>query len=123
LAKRLGLDRRRVKIVPVSFGFPFGLSVFIPANLPLPANIVAQVLEPIDVVEQFSSHPDIGEVDAYVRAVMQQRRSMDRPAEDDFRCWADTFVDFGPRRAEVFHPVACLDSRVSLNRAEFVTAV
>ena len=72
LAKRLGLGRFRVDILPVSIGFPFGVSVFVPPNIPLPAKIVTQVLEPIDIVGEFGQEPDILEVDAHVRSVMQQ---------------------------------------------------
>jgi hypothetical protein len=57
-------------ILPLSFGFPFGLSVVFPPNLPLPAKIVTEVLEPIDVTARFGDHPDVEEVDAHVRAVM-----------------------------------------------------
>jgi 1-acyl-sn-glycerol-3-phosphate acyltransferase len=71
LARRLGLSKARVDILPVSFGFPFGLSVIFPPNLPLPAKIVAEVLPPIDVTARFGSDPDIEEVDAHVRSVMQ----------------------------------------------------
>jgi 1-acyl-sn-glycerol-3-phosphate acyltransferase len=71
LAKLLGLRRARMEILPVTFGFPFGLSVLIPPNLPLPTKIVTQVLEPIDVEARFGPDPDVAEVDAYVRSVMQ----------------------------------------------------
>lgn len=71
LAKRLGLPRIRVEILPVSIGFPFGVSVFFPPNLPLPTKVVIQVLEPIDVVARFGPDPDVDEVDAHVRSVMQ----------------------------------------------------
>lgn len=71
LAKRLGLTRFRMDTLPVSFGFPFGLSVLLPPNLPLPTKITAQVLEPIDIVAHFGDDPDIDEVDAHVRSVMQ----------------------------------------------------
>ena len=71
LARRLGLSKARVDILPVSFGFPFGLSVVFPPNLPLPAKIVAEVLEPIDVTARFGNDPDVEEVDAHVRAVME----------------------------------------------------
>ena len=71
LAKRLGLGRLRVGILPISIGFPFGLSVFVPPNVPLPAKIVMQVLEPIDIVRQFGEHPDVDAVDRHVRSVMQ----------------------------------------------------
>jgi 1-acyl-sn-glycerol-3-phosphate acyltransferase len=73
LAKRLGPVARlaRAKIVPVSFGLPFGLSVVIPPNLHLPSKIVTRVLAPIDIVAEFGENPDIADVDARVRAVMQ----------------------------------------------------
>jgi 1-acyl-sn-glycerol-3-phosphate acyltransferase len=71
LARKLGLTKARMDILPVSFGFPFGLSVIFPPNLPLPAKIVTEVLEPIHVTAQFGDDPDIDEVDAHVRAVME----------------------------------------------------
>jgi 1-acyl-sn-glycerol-3-phosphate acyltransferase len=71
LAKRLGLSRFRSDILPVSLGFPFGLSVIMPPNLPLPTKIVTDVLEPVDIVARFGNHPDVADVDAHVRSVMQ----------------------------------------------------
>lgn len=72
LAKAVRLDKLlRVKILPISFGFPFGLSAVLPVNVPLPTKIVTQVLSPIDIVAQFGEDPDIDEVDAHVRHVMQ----------------------------------------------------
>ena len=62
----------RSAILPVSFGFPFGLSAVIPPNLPLPTKIVTQVLEPIDIAALFGEDPDIDEVDEHVRSVMQE---------------------------------------------------
>lgn len=73
LAKAARLDKlMRVKILPLSFGFPFGLSAVLPLNLPLPTKIVTRVLEPIDIVAEFGANPDIDTVDAHVRTVMQQ---------------------------------------------------
>jgi 1-acyl-sn-glycerol-3-phosphate acyltransferase len=82
LAERLGPIARlaRTKIVPISFGFPFGLSVVIPPNIPLPAKIVMRVLPPIDIVKEFGEDPDIDEVDAHVRHVMQ--RALDELADE-----------------------------------------
>lgn len=71
LAKLLGLTKARLEILPVTFGFPFGFSVLIPPNLPLPTKIVTQVLEPIDIAQRFGPDPDVDEVDVYVRSVMQ----------------------------------------------------
>jgi len=73
LARALRLDKlMRVKILPISVGFPFGLSAVLPVNVPLPAKIVMQVLEPIDVRAEFGDAPDIDAVDAHVRRVMQK---------------------------------------------------
>jgi 1-acyl-sn-glycerol-3-phosphate acyltransferase len=71
IARRLGLKKARVEILPISIGFPFGLSIVLPPNLPLPSKVVTRVLEPIDIAEQFGEDPDIDEVDLHVRAVMQ----------------------------------------------------
>src|SRR6185312_10813806 len=80
IARRLGLKRLlRTEILPVSVGFPFGLSVLLPPNVPLPSKIVTEVLEPIDIVEQFGADPDVDVVDTHVRAVMQE--ALDRLAE------------------------------------------
>jgi 1-acyl-sn-glycerol-3-phosphate acyltransferase len=72
LAKLLGLTKARMEILPITFGFPFGFSVIFPPNLPLPTKIVTQVLEPIDLTDQFGAEPDVDEVDAHVRYVMQR---------------------------------------------------
>jgi 1-acyl-sn-glycerol-3-phosphate acyltransferase len=71
LARKLGITTARMDILPLSLGFPFGLSVIFPPNLSLPAKIVTEVLEPIDVTAQFGNDPDVDEVDAHVRSVMQ----------------------------------------------------
>jgi 1-acyl-sn-glycerol-3-phosphate acyltransferase len=71
LAKRLGLKRLlRSDLFPVSIGFPFGVSIGA-VNIPLPSKIITQVLAPIDVTTRFGKNPDIAEVDAHVRSVMQ----------------------------------------------------
>lgn len=71
LAKRLGLHRIRLKALPLTFGVPFGLTTVLPPNLPLPTKIIMEVLEPIDVAARFGEEPDVDEVDAHVRSVMQ----------------------------------------------------
>lgn len=71
IARRLGLTKARMEILPISVGFPFGLSVIFPPNLPLPSKIVTRVLEPVDVTAKFGADPDIDEVDHHVRSVMQ----------------------------------------------------
>lgn len=71
LARRIGLHRIRFKALPLTFGLPFGLTTVLPANIPLPSKIVMRVLAPIDVSERFGADPDVDEVDAQVRTVMQ----------------------------------------------------
>jgi 1-acyl-sn-glycerol-3-phosphate acyltransferase len=72
IAKLLGLEKRlRTKYLPVTFGFPFGLTLAFPPNLPLPTKIRTEVLDPIDIVAEFGEDPDIDEVDAAVRERMQ----------------------------------------------------
>jgi 1-acyl-sn-glycerol-3-phosphate acyltransferase len=79
LARKLGLTKARMDILPMSFGFPFGLSVIFPPNIPLPSKIVTEVLEPIDITAQFGKDPDVAEVDEYVRSAMQA--ALDRLAK------------------------------------------
>lgn len=62
----------RTKYFPISFGFPFGLTAAFPPNLPLPTKIVTRVLDPIDVAAEFGPDPDLREVDAVIRARMQE---------------------------------------------------
>jgi hypothetical protein len=61
----------RTDILPIAFGFPFGLSVVVPVNIPTPTKIATLVLPPIDIVAKFGAHPACAEVDADVRSVMQ----------------------------------------------------
>ena len=76
LARALRLDKLerrllRTDILPVSFGFPFGLSVLVPVNMPLPSKILSEVLDPIDVVAQWGPDPDVEKVDGHIRRLMQ----------------------------------------------------
>lgn len=71
LARRLGLGRARIKILPLAVGFPFGLILYGLLNVPLPAKIVAKVLEPVDIAARFGKRPDIAEVDVHIRSIMQ----------------------------------------------------
>jgi 1-acyl-sn-glycerol-3-phosphate acyltransferase len=79
LAKRLGIIKRltRSEMVPIAAGFPFGVTLG-GMNLPLPSKIVTQVLPAIDITARFGEDPDVAEVDAYVRKVMQ--KAMERLA-------------------------------------------
>ena len=73
LLRLTNVERRlfRTDILPVSVGFPFGLSVLVPVNMPLPTKIVTEVLAPIDVIALYGEDFDVAEVDAHVRRVMQ----------------------------------------------------
>jgi hypothetical protein len=44
----------------------------LPVNVPLPSKIITQVLPPIDIVAEFGEDPDVDEVDAHIRRVMQR---------------------------------------------------
>src|SRR6478735_2670468 len=72
LAKRLGLTKARMDILPVSFGVPFGLSVLMPPNLPLPSKIVTEVLEPIAIAARLGPAPAIAEGAAHGRSVTRE---------------------------------------------------
>lgn len=72
LARILRLERlTRMKFVPVSFGFPFGFSLGLPPNLPLPTKIETRLLDPVFITEEFGDDPDIDEVDRVIRDRMQ----------------------------------------------------
>lgn len=76
LSRALGLNRLerklfRTDILPVSFGLPFGLTVLLPVNMPLPSKIVAEVLEPIDVTALWEANPDVDRIDGRIRRAMQ----------------------------------------------------
>lgn len=77
LARVLGLsgwEHRlfRSTLLPVTLGFPFGLSVLLPVNMPLPAKMVTELLPAIDIAREFGPDPDVDEVDDHVRRVMQR---------------------------------------------------
>lgn len=77
LSRLLGLAKLsrkvgRSDILPITFGFPFGLSILtVPLNMPLPSKIITQILPPIDIADRFGTNPDVRDVDRYVRWVMQ----------------------------------------------------
>jgi 1-acyl-sn-glycerol-3-phosphate acyltransferase len=69
---KLGQKLGRSDILPITFGFPFGLSILtMPVNVPLPTKIVTEVLKPIDIKAEFGDNPDVEKVDRRVRSVMQ----------------------------------------------------
>lgn len=62
----------RSDLMPVTVGFPFGVTLMGLPNLPLPSKIVTRVLPAIDLAAEFGPDPDVAEVDAEVRARMQE---------------------------------------------------
>ncbi len=62
----------RTNILPITFGVPFGPSIVLPINIPLPTKIIAEVLRPIDIAAEFGATPDVKKVDAHVRGLMQK---------------------------------------------------
>jgi 1-acyl-sn-glycerol-3-phosphate acyltransferase len=73
LAKLLGIDRMfRLKVLPISLALPWGLNVGdMLGHIPLPAKITIQVLDPIDLEEQYGPDPDLDEVYFEVISNMQ----------------------------------------------------
>lgn len=70
LAKLIPLTKLfRSKYAPIAVGFPWGISLGIPPNLPLPTKIVTRFLEPIDPAEHGD---DVAAIDLLVRTRMQE---------------------------------------------------
>jgi 1-acyl-sn-glycerol-3-phosphate acyltransferase len=82
LARALGTDRRfRLKVLPISVALPWGLDVGdLFGHLPLPAKITIQVLEPIDLREQFGPAPEVDAIYESVTGRMQ--RTLDELAAE-----------------------------------------
>jgi 1-acyl-sn-glycerol-3-phosphate acyltransferase len=64
LARLFGLDRLlRLKVLPISIAIPWGLNIGdMLGHFPLPAKITIQVLDPIDLREEFGRSPDLDAV-------------------------------------------------------------
>lgn len=82
LAKLLRLDRTlRLKAVSVSLALPWGLNIGdFGLHLPLPAKLVVEALEPIDLREKYGDEPDLDQAYDDVIAVMQA--ALDRLAAE-----------------------------------------
>ena len=84
LARLFGLDRLlRLKVLPISLALPWGLNVGdMLGHFPLPAKITIQVLDPIDLREEFGRSPDLdavydevlGRMQATLTALAEERR-------------------------------------------------
>lgn len=72
LARQTGIDRLlRVKSLPLTLSFPWGLLPGGLPHVPAPAKIRIQVLPPIDLRERFGDDPDWDAAYDYVTSVMQ----------------------------------------------------
>jgi 1-acyl-sn-glycerol-3-phosphate acyltransferase len=68
----LGRKLTRSDMLPITLGFPFGLSVLLPINMPLPTKIVTQVLPSVDVAAECGNYATVAQVDMRIRSVMQK---------------------------------------------------
>jgi 1-acyl-sn-glycerol-3-phosphate acyltransferase len=77
LASLLRLNKLlRLKVLPISVALPWGLNVGdLVGHLPLPAKITIQVLDPIDLRQEFGEAPDVDEV--YDAIVGRMQRVLD----------------------------------------------
>lgn len=82
LARLLRLDRMaRLKALSISIALPWGLNIGdFGLHLPLPAKLVVEALDPIDLAATYGPEPDLDEVYDDVMAVMQA--AMDRLAAE-----------------------------------------
>jgi 1-acyl-sn-glycerol-3-phosphate acyltransferase len=82
LAKLLRLDKvARLKVLPISIAPPWGLNMGdLAGHLPLPAKITTQVLDPIDLYEEFGDDPDIDGV--YDEIVARMQHALDALAAE-----------------------------------------
>src|SRR5687768_2654393 len=84
LARLFGLDRLlRLKVLPISLALPWGLNIGdMLGHFPLPSKITIQVLDPIDIREEFGSNPDrdevydaiLGRMQSTLTALAEERR-------------------------------------------------
>jgi len=82
LARLFGLDRLfRLKVLPISIAIPWGLNVGdMLGHFPLPAKITIQVLDPIDLREEFGANPDLDE--AYDEILSRMQTTLTALAEE-----------------------------------------
>ena len=79
LAQALGLDRMRLKVLPIQIAPPWGVTVMdLPGRIPLPSQVTIEVLPKIDLRERFGSKPD--EREAYEAVTGEMQRALDELA-------------------------------------------
>jgi 1-acyl-sn-glycerol-3-phosphate acyltransferase len=70
------VKRTRIKVLPVAFGPPFGVTVLdLPGRIPLPSKITVEVQPPIDIAERFGPDPDHERVYEEITREMQDNLS------------------------------------------------
>jgi 1-acyl-sn-glycerol-3-phosphate acyltransferase len=74
LARLLRLDSMfRLKVLPISLALPWGLNIGdMLGHIPLPAKITCEVLDPIDLRNEFGQSPDLDDVYEEVVSRMQK---------------------------------------------------
>ena len=73
LAKGLGLERMRLKVLPAQLGPPVGLTFLdLPWRVPLPAKITVRVLPKIDLRKRLGREPDVEDGYELVTSTMQR---------------------------------------------------
>jgi len=84
VAKRLGLDRLRINVLPVVLGPPWGIAPVQLPTFPLPAKVTARVCEPIDWSRLGPEAADDPEVvrHCYEEALGRMQSNLDEMVED-----------------------------------------
>lgn len=66
----------RIKVLPVAFGPPFGVTVLdLPGRIPLPSKIAIEIRPPIDLRERFGPEPEYEQVYEEITGEMQDTLS------------------------------------------------
>jgi 1-acyl-sn-glycerol-3-phosphate acyltransferase len=73
LARRLSLDRLGIERLPITWGWPFGLTIGASLNVPFPSKIRISIGEPIDVGSARRSRSDVDALYDEIHGRMQRR--------------------------------------------------
>jgi 1-acyl-sn-glycerol-3-phosphate acyltransferase len=84
LAHVAGLDRLRINVFPMTFGFPFGLTPPFLPTVPLPTKVTVEVLEPLDWTRWYGgdNEPEVVRR-CYDEMVGVLQRGLDRLASEE----------------------------------------
>ena len=79
LAHAVGLDKLRIKVLPVALSMPFGVAPLPVPGVPLPTKVVVDVLEPLDWTRWHGREDDAGVVrGCYEETVDHLQQGLDR---------------------------------------------